>query len=36
MGFRLFRDGYIRNVLVDDYVPVLKGLPMFVGPVRAN
>ena len=34
--FRLFRDGYIQNVVVDDYIPTHQGMPIFVGPVRMN
>jgi hypothetical protein len=34
--FRLFRNGYIRNIVVDDYIPVHQGQPIFVGPVRQN
>ena len=34
--FRIFRNGYIKNISVDDYIPVHQGQPIFVGPVRHN
>lgn len=33
---RLFRGGYIRNVVIDDYIPTHEGFPLFVGPARQN
>lgn len=36
MLWRLFRDGYIRNVVIDDYIPTHEGFPLFVGPARDN
>lgn len=32
--FRLYKDGKIENVVIDDYVPVFNKVPMFTGPVR--
>ncbi len=29
----LFKDGVIENVIIDDYVPAFKGMPLFLGPV---
>ena len=33
---RIFKDGKIRNIAVDDYLPSQKNMPFFVGPVRGN
>ena len=34
--FRLFSQGYIENIVVDDYFPVVDNMHIFVGPVRNN
>jgi hypothetical protein len=34
MRFRLFKDGIIHNVIIDDYVPSFKGFHIFTGPAN--
>jgi hypothetical protein len=30
--FKLFKNGIIHNVVIDDYVPAFRGLHVFTGP----
>lgn len=34
--FRLYKDGKIENIVIDDYVPIFNKMPMFTGPARGR